>query len=101
MLFLQQENFEVFLSFGDYSNRTLVAELREQYIKAQEAAQAEGKPKSSTGLAAAESRLHRQALALQVSEQELEAELTWRALNDGSVGTALKKCRCSAAVRVP
>ncbi|XP_024422439.2 kinetochore-associated protein 1 [Desmodus rotundus] len=88
-----QENFEVFLSFGDYSNRTLVAELREQYIKAQEAAQAEGKPKSSTGLAAAESRLHRQALALQVSEQELEAELTWRALNDGSVGTALKKCR--------
>ncbi|KAM5311898.1 kinetochore-associated protein 1 isoform 1-T1 [Glossophaga mutica] len=95
-----QENFEVFLSFGDYSNHALVAELREQYIKAQEAAQAERKPRSSAGPAAtgqqspsAESRLHRQALALRVSEQELEAELTWRALSDGSVGTALKKCR--------
>ncbi|XP_016074523.1 PREDICTED: kinetochore-associated protein 1 isoform X2 [Miniopterus natalensis] len=95
-----QENFEVFLSFGDYSNRSLVAELREQYIKAQEAAQAKYKPRDTAGPAAAkekslstESKLHRQALALQVSRQELEAELTLRALNDGNVGVALKKCR--------
>ncbi|XP_054450371.1 kinetochore-associated protein 1 [Pteronotus mesoamericanus] len=97
-----QENFEVFLSFGDYSNCALVAELREQHIRAQEAAQAELPPRSCVGPPAAgeegpgpsaESRLHRQARALQVSDQELEAELTWRALADGNVGTALKRCR--------
>lgn len=108
LVFLRQENFEVFLAFGDYSNHALVAELREQHIRAQEAAQAERRRKSSAGPAAAEqkspsteSRLHRQALALQVSEQELEAELTWRALSDGSVGTALKKCRCAPALHGP
>ncbi|XP_066227137.1 kinetochore-associated protein 1 [Saccopteryx leptura] len=95
-----QENFEVFLSFEDYSNRSLVAELREQYIKAQESAQAEHRPLRAAGPAAAgmkalsaESRLHRQARALHVSTQELEAELTLRALSDGNVGRALKKCR--------
>ncbi|XP_005875628.1 PREDICTED: kinetochore-associated protein 1 [Myotis brandtii] len=94
-----QENFEVFLAFEDYSNHSLVAELREQYIKAQEVAQAKHKPRGTAEPAAAkkslstESKLHRQALALQVSEQELEAELTLRALSDGKVGTALKKCR--------
>ncbi|XP_054568471.1 kinetochore-associated protein 1 [Eptesicus fuscus] len=94
-----QENFEVFLAFEDYSNHSLVAELREQYIKAQEVAQAKPKPRGTAELAAAkkslspESKLHRQALALQVSEQELEAELTLRALSEGNVGTALKKCR--------
>ncbi|EPQ13455.1 Kinetochore-associated protein 1 [Myotis brandtii] len=94
-----KENFEVFLAFEDYSNHSLVAELREQYIKAQEVAQAKHKPRGTAEPAAAkkslstESKLHRQALALQVSEQELEAELTLRALSDGKVGTALKKCR--------
>lgn len=100
LLSLRQENFEVFLAFEDYSNHSLVAELREQYIKAQEVAQAKHKPRGTAEPAAAkkslstESKLHRQALALQVSEQELEAELTLRALSDGKVGTALKKCRC-------
>ena len=99
MLALLQENFEVFLPFGDYSNSSLVAELREQYIKAHEVAQATHKPRSTAEPVAAEkslsteSKLHRQALALQVSRQELEAELTLRALNNGNAETALRKCR--------
>ncbi|XP_060049162.1 kinetochore-associated protein 1 isoform X2 [Erinaceus europaeus] len=95
-----QENFEVFLSFGDYSNSSLVAELRERYIKAQEISQAKHKPRSSTEPTDAkektlstEAKLHRQALFLQLSKQELEAELTMRALHDGNIKTALKKCR--------
>ncbi|EDL19620.1 mCG129981 [Mus musculus] len=95
-----QENFEVFLPFEDYSNTALVAGLREQYIKAQEAAQAEHKHRGPPGPTPArgthlsiKSKLHRQALALQVSEQELEAELTLRALKDGKVVAALSKCR--------
>lgn len=100
MLSLWQENFEVFLAFEDYSNPSLVAELREQYLKAQEVARAKHKPRGTAEPAAVkeslstESKLHRQALALRVSEQELEAELILRALNDGKVGTALQKCRC-------
>ncbi|KAM5199524.1 kinetochore-associated protein 1 isoform 2-T2 [Hipposideros larvatus] len=89
-----QENCEVFLSFGDYSNRSLLAELREQYIKAQEVAQAKHQPQSTEQKTLSpESRLHRQALALHVSPPELEAELTLRALNDGNMETALRKCR--------
>nr|XP_011763360.1 LOW QUALITY PROTEIN: kinetochore-associated protein 1 [Macaca nemestrina] len=95
-----QENFEVFLSFEDYNNRSLVADLREQHIKAHEVAQVKHKPRSTPEPIAAEmrnpsmeSKLHRQALALQVSKQELEAELTLRALKDGNIKTALKKCR--------
>uniref|UniRef100_A0A8C0WZD9 Kinetochore-associated protein 1 n=1 Tax=Castor canadensis TaxID=51338 RepID=A0A8C0WZD9_CASCN len=95
-----QENFEVFLSFEDYSNSALVADLREQHIKAHEEAQAKHKPMSTPGPAATKgtglstrSKLHRQALALQVSTQELEAELALRALRDGKVGAALNKCR--------
>ncbi|XP_004456020.2 kinetochore-associated protein 1 isoform X1 [Dasypus novemcinctus] len=93
-----QETFEVFLSFDDYSNSSLVADLREQHIKAHEVFQA--KPKQTpepmtaeTKNLSTESKLHRQALALQVSTQELEAELTLRALNNGEVETALRKCR--------
>lgn len=94
LLALQQENFEVYLSFGDYSNRSLVAELREQYIKGREVAQAKPTPRSTAEKGqSTESKLHRQALALQVSQQELEAELTLRALNDGNVGKALQRCR--------
>ncbi|CAH7241448.1 Kntc1 [Phodopus roborovskii] len=95
-----QENFEVFLPFEDYSNSTLVASLREQYIKAHEDAQAEHKLRGPPGPTLArgtdlsiKSKLHRQALALQVSAQELEAELALRALKDGKVGAALSKCR--------
>lgn len=97
---LPQEDFEVFLSFGDYSNASLLAELREQYMKAQEVAQAKHQPRSAAEPEATEhkslspeSRLHRQALALYASPLELEAELTLRALNDGNVETALRKCR--------
>ncbi|KAF4011769.1 hypothetical protein G4228_004085 [Cervus hanglu yarkandensis] len=95
-----QENFEVFLSFEDYSNSSLVAELREQHIKAHQVAQAKHKPRRPAEPRAAkeqrlsaESKLHRQALTLQVSRQELEAELTLRALSDGDVEAALRKCR--------
>ncbi|KAI4557318.1 hypothetical protein MJT46_013997 [Ovis ammon polii x Ovis aries] len=95
-----QENFEVFLSFEDYSKSSLVAELREQHIKAHQVAQAKHKRYRPTEPRAAEeqrlsteSKLHRQALTLQVSRQELEAELTLRALSDGNVEAALRKCR--------
>ncbi|XP_064128205.1 kinetochore-associated protein 1 [Loxodonta africana] len=95
-----QENFDIFLSFEDYSSSSLVANLHEQHIQAYEVAQPKHKPRRSPEPSAAgtqslhaESKLHRQALALQVSEQELEAELTLRALNDGQVETVLKKCR--------
>ena len=100
MLALLQENFEVFLSFEDYSNSSLVAELREQHIKAHQVAQAKHKPRRPAEPQAAEeqrlnteSKLHRQALTLQVSRQELEAELTLRALSDGDVEAALRRCR--------
>ncbi|XP_040145473.1 kinetochore-associated protein 1 isoform X1 [Ictidomys tridecemlineatus] len=95
-----QENFEVFLSFEDYSNSAVVANLREQCIKAHEVVQARHKPGGTREPIAAEgtglstkSKLHGQALALQVSPQELEAELALRALKDGNVRTALNKCR--------
>ncbi|XP_063081626.1 kinetochore-associated protein 1 isoform X2 [Cavia porcellus] len=82
-----QENFEVFLPFNDYSNNALLADLREQYINTYEDTQ--DKPGLST-----DTKLHRQALALQVSAQELEAELAWRALqNEKNIGAALSKCR--------
>ncbi|KAK2505118.1 hypothetical protein MC885_004569, partial [Smutsia gigantea] len=100
LYFFILENFEVFLPFGDYSSSSLVAELRQQYIKAHEVAQARQKPRSTTETSSAEEKsqspqatLHGQALALQVSTQEQEAELTLRALNNGNVGTALRKCR--------
>ncbi|KAL1768438.1 kinetochore-associated protein 1 [Sigmodon hispidus] len=95
-----QENFEVFLPFEDYDNSTLVASLREQYMEAHEDAQAEHKPRGPPGSTltrgtdlSMKSKLHRKALALQVSAQELEAELALRALNDRKVGAALSKCR--------
>ncbi|XP_006894765.1 PREDICTED: kinetochore-associated protein 1 [Elephantulus edwardii] len=95
-----QENFEVFLAFEEYGCRSLVADLHGQHIRAQEVAQARHKPKRCPEPAAAgpqsrapEAKLHRQALALQVTEHELEAELTLRALQHGKVGTALTKCR--------
>uniref|UniRef100_A0A8D2D2I1 Kinetochore associated 1 n=1 Tax=Sciurus vulgaris TaxID=55149 RepID=A0A8D2D2I1_SCIVU len=95
-----QENFEVFLSFEDYSDSALVADLRERCIKAHEVAQARQKPRSTPEPIAAEgtglstkSKLQGQALALHVPPQELEAELAFRALKDGNVRTALSKCR--------
>lgn len=98
--FLLQEKFGVFLSFEDYSNSALVADLREQCIKAHEVAQTRHKPRGTSEPFAAEgtdlrtkSKLQGQALALQVSPQELEAELALRALKDGNVRTALSKCR--------
>ncbi|KAJ8779282.1 hypothetical protein J1605_012744 [Eschrichtius robustus] len=100
LLLYIEENFEVFLSFEDYSNSSLVAELREQHIKAQQVTQAKHKPWRPAEPAAAEeerlsaeSKLHRQVLALQVSRQELEAKMILRALNDGNVEVALRKCR--------
>lgn len=95
-----QENFEIFLPFEEYSNTALVAGLREQYIKAQEDEQAKHEHRGFPGPTLArgtnlsiKSKLHRQALVLQVSAQELEAELTLRALKDGKVAATLSKCR--------
>ncbi|KAF3820625.1 hypothetical protein GH733_005170 [Mirounga leonina] len=95
-----QVNFEVFLSFGAYSNSALIAELREQYIKAHEVTQTKHKSRGTAEPAAtedkslsAESKLHRQALVLPVSVQEREAELTLRALNHGNLDAALRRCR--------
>ncbi|XP_040843011.1 kinetochore-associated protein 1 [Ochotona curzoniae] len=89
-----QENFEVFLPFEDYSSVSLVADLREQHIRTHEVAMARHKGTAAEVQGpSTRSKLHRQALALQVSEQELEAELTLRALRDGNVRIALNKCR--------
>ncbi|KAM5237722.1 kinetochore-associated protein 1 [Ctenodactylus gundi] len=95
-----QESFEVFLPFDDYSSLDLLAGLREQHVSANEVLQAQHKPGGTLGPTAAEepslgprSKLHRQALALQVSTQELEMELAWRALQSGDVGAALSRCR--------
>ncbi|KAG8514983.1 Kinetochore-associated protein 1 [Galemys pyrenaicus] len=95
-----QEHFEVFLPLGRYSSSSLMAELREQHITAHRAAQAQYKPSSAAepGATAGSSprtpaKLHRQALALQLSAPELETELAWRAVKDGDVQTALEKCR--------
>ncbi|XP_007936326.1 kinetochore-associated protein 1 [Orycteropus afer afer] len=95
-----QGHFEVFLPFDDYGSSSLIAHLHEEHMKAHEVAQAQHKPRSppepmATGTQRVHSapKLHRQALALQVSEQELEAELTLRALNNGKVKLALEKCR--------
>ncbi|XP_051017448.1 kinetochore-associated protein 1 [Acomys russatus] len=95
-----QESFEVFLPFEDYSSSALVARLREECIKAHEDAQAKHQLRAPLGPTLAsrtnlnmKSKLHRQALALQVSVQELEAELALRALKDGKVGAALSRCR--------
>nr|XP_044988281.1 kinetochore-associated protein 1 isoform X2 [Jaculus jaculus] len=106
-----QENFEVFLPFEDYSNSALVEGLREQYIKAHEDVQAKHKARATPGPTTAketglstQSKLHRQAVALQMSAQELEAALALRALKDGKVGVALNRCRdlfnyhCNASV---
>lgn len=91
---LLQENFEVFLPFEDYSSVSLVADLREQHIRTHEVAMARHKGTAAEVQGpSTRSKLHRQALALQVSEQELEAELTLRALRDGNVRIALNKCR--------
>ncbi|XP_038314935.1 kinetochore-associated protein 1 isoform X20 [Canis lupus familiaris] len=95
-----QESFKVFLSFGDYSNGSLVAELREQYMKAYEVTQSKHKSWSAAEPAATEdkslsakSKLHRQVLALHMSMEEQEAELTLRALNHGNLDAALSRCR--------
>uniref|UniRef100_A0A8C5KSQ6 Kinetochore associated 1 n=1 Tax=Jaculus jaculus TaxID=51337 RepID=A0A8C5KSQ6_JACJA len=106
-----QENFEVFLPFEDYSNSALVEGLQEQYIKTHEDVQAKHKARATPGPTTAketglstQSKLHRQAVALQMSAQELEAALALRALKDGKVGVALNRCRdlfnyhCNASV---
>ena len=41
----------------------------------------------------AKSKLHRQVLALHMSMEEQEAELTLRALNHGNLDAALSRCR--------
>ncbi|XP_038314933.1 kinetochore-associated protein 1 isoform X18 [Canis lupus familiaris] len=96
----KEESFKVFLSFGDYSNGSLVAELREQYMKAYEVTQSKHKSWSAAEPAATEdkslsakSKLHRQVLALHMSMEEQEAELTLRALNHGNLDAALSRCR--------
>ncbi|XP_055003444.1 kinetochore-associated protein 1 [Sorex araneus] len=83
-----QEDFAVFLPFGEYSDGSLVAELRRRCIEAHSAPQ----EKRGAG-GCAEAQLHRQALALQLTPQELEAELALQALASRNVTAALEKCR--------
>ncbi|XP_049623699.1 kinetochore-associated protein 1 [Suncus etruscus] len=93
-----QENFELFLTFGEYSNSSLVAELRGRCIKAHEAPKKKhrlqgGVDSTATMRPSAELQLHRQARALQLTPQELEAELALQALASSDITTALAKCR--------
>ncbi|XP_073442136.1 kinetochore-associated protein 1 isoform X2 [Dendrobates tinctorius] len=97
-----QEDFDIFLSLEEYENQSLVSRLREEHIIAHESTKSKSKsekaPEQNSGLDAQskvpspESRLYRLALLLQVSEQELGAELAMRALAAGEVEKALRIC---------
>ncbi|XP_063310359.1 kinetochore-associated protein 1 [Pelobates fuscus] len=98
-----QEDFDIFLSLEEYENRSLVSALRDEHIKAYESARSKSKSEKSPeqavnmdGIAktpSTDSRLYRLALLLQVTEQELSAELAFRALSQGKVEKSLQICR--------
>ncbi|KAG9469136.1 hypothetical protein GDO78_021163, partial [Eleutherodactylus coqui] len=97
-----QEDFDIFLSLEEYENRSLVSQLREEHITAYETTKSKLKsektPEQNSGLdkkskvPSTESRLYRLALLLQVTEQELGAELALRALAAGKIEKALQIC---------
>ncbi|CAH2310520.1 Hypothetical predicted protein [Pelobates cultripes] len=98
-----QEDFDIFLSLEEYENRSLVSALRDEHIKAYESARSKSKSEKAPeqavnmdGIAktpSTDSRLYRLALLLQVTEQELSAELAFRALSQGKVEKSLQICR--------
>ncbi|KAM4707895.1 kinetochore-associated protein 1 [Discoglossus pictus] len=98
-----QEDFDIFLSLEEYENRLLVSQLRDEHIKAYETTRSKSKSdkiveqKSSIDenrkIPSTESRLYRLAMLLQVTEQELGAELALRALAVGKVEKSLQICR--------
>ncbi|XP_075033881.1 kinetochore-associated protein 1 [Mixophyes fleayi] len=97
-----QEDFEIFLSLEEYENRLLVSLLREEHIIAYETTKSKTKSEKApeqnpshdenSKVPSTESRLYRLALLLQVTEQELGAELALRALAAGKVEKALQIC---------
>ncbi|KAM8961292.1 kinetochore-associated protein 1 [Pelodytes ibericus] len=97
-----QEDFDIFLSLEEYENRSLVSQLRDEHIKAYETTRSKSKsekpPEQITSsdenpkTPSTECRLYRLALLLQVSEQELGAELALRGLSQGKVEKSLKIC---------
>ncbi|MGH0152701.1 UNVERIFIED_CONTAM: hypothetical protein FKN15_023799 [Acipenser sinensis] len=98
-----QEDFDIFLSLEDYENRTLLSQLREKHIETYENTLSRSKTEKTSVVAkgqdgktktiSTESGLYRLALLLQLTEQELGAELAMRALAVGKVEKALKICR--------
>ncbi|XP_053328174.1 kinetochore-associated protein 1 [Spea bombifrons] len=98
-----QEDFDIFLSLEEYENRSLMSQLRDEHIRAYESTRSKSKSEKTTEQATAidenaktpstESRLYRLALLLQVTEQELGAELALRALGQGKVEKSLQICR--------
>ncbi|XP_069816967.1 kinetochore-associated protein 1 [Dendropsophus ebraccatus] len=97
-----QEDFDIFLSLEEYENRSLVSRLREEHIIAYETTRSKSKSEKApeqnpvldkqSKVPSTESRLYRLALLLQVTEQELGAELALRALSAGKVENALQIC---------
>ncbi|XP_072000100.1 kinetochore-associated protein 1 [Engystomops pustulosus] len=97
-----QEDFDIFLSLEEYENRSLVSRLREEHIIAYETTRSKSKSDKTQEqnlvldkqykVPSTESRLYRLALLLQVTEQELGAELALRALTAGKVEKALQIC---------
>ncbi|XP_040203268.1 kinetochore-associated protein 1 [Rana temporaria] len=98
-----QEDFDIFLSLDEYENRSFLSHLREEHIIAYETTRSMSKSEKTTEqipntnhhskVPSTESRLYRLALLLQVSEQELGAELALRALSAGKVDKSLQICR--------
>ncbi|XP_053557743.1 kinetochore-associated protein 1 [Bombina bombina] len=98
-----QEDFDIFLSLEEYENRQLVSELRDEHIRAYETTKSKSKsektpeqnqpPDENKKIPSTESRLYRLALLLQVTEQELGAELALRAIAVGKVEKSLQICR--------
>ncbi|KAM4810605.1 kinetochore-associated protein 1 [Rhinophrynus dorsalis] len=98
-----QEDFDIFLSLEEYENCSLVSQLRDEHIIAYESTKSKAKSgkaqelnpstDENTKIPSTESRLYRLALLLQVTEQELGAELALRALTAGKVEKSLQICR--------
>ncbi|XP_055565612.1 kinetochore-associated protein 1 [Falco cherrug] len=99
-----QEDFDIFLSVEEFRNPSMMSRLLENHIKAYVTVRSLSKSRKvqtinynsedgKTKNRCTESRLHRLALLLQRSEQELGEKLVLRALDAGKVEDAVKICR--------
>ncbi|XP_064424237.1 kinetochore-associated protein 1 [Latimeria chalumnae] len=98
-----QDGFDIFLSLEDYENRSLLSQLCEEHIENYESMLSRPKSEKDLDMTSStaaktknvftETRLYRLALLLQVTEQELGAELAMRALSAGKVEKAVNICR--------